>query len=81
MDEMRYEAPASLDAAVALLAEAGGTARVLAGGTDLLVQLRAEMVEPNLVVDVKKIPEMREIAAEDGGFRRGPGPAWSRRWS
>jgi carbon-monoxide dehydrogenase medium subunit len=71
MDEMRYEAPASLDAAVALLAEAGGTARVLAGGTDLLVQLRAEMVEPNLVVDVKKIPEMREIAAEDGGFRVG----------
>ena len=71
MDEMRYEAPDSLDAAVALLAEAQGETRVLAGGTDLLVQLRAEMIEPGLVVDIKKIPEMRDITAEGGGFRIG----------
>lgn len=71
MVEMRYEAPESLDAAVALLAEASGEARVLAGGTDLLVQLRADMVEPALVVDIKKIAELREVSAEDGGFRVG----------
>ena len=71
MDEMRYEAPDSLDAAVALLAEAEGQTRVLAGGTDLLVQLRAELIEPELVVDIKKIPEMCGIVAEDGGFRIG----------
>jgi carbon-monoxide dehydrogenase medium subunit len=40
MEELRYEAPDTLDAAVALLAGAGGDARVLSGGTDLLVQLR-----------------------------------------
>ena len=68
---MRYEAPESLDAAVGLLAGATGLVRVLAGGTDLLVQLRAGTVEPDLVVDVKKIPEMRRIAAEAGGFRIG----------
>ncbi len=68
---MRYEAPESLDAAVGLLAGATGLARVLAGGTDLLVQLRAGTVEPDLVVDVKKIPEMRRITPEDGGFRIG----------
>jgi carbon-monoxide dehydrogenase medium subunit len=68
---MRYEAPESLNAAVALLAGAGGEARMLAGGTDLLVQLRAGMIEPELVVDLKKIPETRQITAEGGGFRIG----------
>jgi carbon-monoxide dehydrogenase medium subunit len=70
--DMRYEAPESLDAAVSLLAGAQlGQARILAGGTDLLVQLRAGMIDPELVVDVKKIPEMHQITAEGGGFRIG----------
>ncbi len=71
MNEMRYEAPDTIDAAVALLAGASGKARVLAGGTDILVQMRADMIEPTLLVDVKRIPEMMSIAAEDGGFRIG----------
>ncbi len=71
MEGMRYEAPDSLDAAVALLTGARGEARVLAGGTDLLVQLRSGLIEPDLVLDVKNIPEMRSITAEDGGFRIG----------
>ena len=68
---MRYEAPETLDAAVSLLHGESGLARPLAGGTDLLVQLRAGTVEPDLVVDLKRIPEMRRIAAVDGGFRVG----------
>jgi carbon-monoxide dehydrogenase medium subunit len=68
---MRYAAPRSIDEAVALLADAEGDARVLAGGTDLLVQLRAGHVKPALVVDIKHIGEMREIAQVDGGFRIG----------
>jgi len=68
---MQYEAPQTLEAATALLAGASGMARVLAGGTDLLVQLRSGLIEPDLVVDVKHIPEMRQITAEDGGFRIG----------
>ncbi|MFQ5954031.1 MAG: FAD binding domain-containing protein [Kiloniellales bacterium] len=68
---MRYEAPETIDAAVALLAGADGEARVLAGGTDLLVQMGADLVEPELVVDVKRIPELRRIITEDGGFRIG----------
>jgi len=71
MSEMRYEAPESVSAAVSLLAGSGGSGRVLAGGTDLLVQLRSEMVSPGLVVDVKKIPEMRSVTSEGGGFRIG----------
>jgi carbon-monoxide dehydrogenase medium subunit len=71
MRNMQYESPQSIDAAVSLLAEGTGDTRVLAGGTDLLVQLRAGMIEPALVVDIKNIRETREIASEDGGFRVG----------
>jgi CO/xanthine dehydrogenase FAD-binding subunit len=68
---MRYEAPDSLEGAVALLAAANGDARVLAGGTDLLVQMRADVVEPELIVDIKRIPETRVVTEEKGGWRIG----------
>ncbi|MEM7188618.1 MAG: xanthine dehydrogenase family protein subunit M [Pseudomonadota bacterium] len=68
---MRFESPTSIDGAVALLAAEGGISRLLAGGTDVLVQLRSGMVEPDLVVDIKRIPGMFDIAEENGGFRVG----------
>jgi carbon-monoxide dehydrogenase medium subunit len=68
---MRYEAPSSLDQAIALLANATGEARVLAGGTDLLVQMKTDVIEPTLLVDVKGIAELRQIKDEGGGFRIG----------
>jgi len=68
---MRFEAPTSIDSAVALLAAEDGVARLIAGGTDTLVQLRSGMVEPDLLLDIKRIPGLSEIAAEDGGFRIG----------
>jgi CO/xanthine dehydrogenase FAD-binding subunit len=71
MTDLRYEAPESVGAAVALLAGAKGTTRLLAGGTDVIVQMETELVEPEMIVDVKKIPELRGIAAENGGFRVG----------
>ena len=71
MEGLRYEAPETLAAAVALLAGARGVARVLAGGTDVIVQMETDLIEPQLLVDVKKIAEMRRIDAEAGGFRVG----------
>ena len=71
MKATRYEAPATVDEAVKLLASANGDGRVLAGGTDLIVQMRAGMISPGLVVDIKKIPDTRSIAAENGGYRIG----------
>src|SRR6187401_1499175 len=68
---MRYEAPESLEGAVALLAGAKGEARVLAGGTDLLVQIRADVLDPELIVDIKRIPETRKVTEEKGGWRIG----------
>ncbi len=68
---MRYEAPRTLADATGMLASCQGTARVLAGGTDLLVALRSGLMEPELVVDIKRIPGMADIVAEDGGWRVG----------
>ncbi len=71
MDQMRYEAPDTLDAAVALLSGESGETRILAGGTDVLVQLHLDMTDPALVVDIKKIAEMRTIEKTDAGYRIG----------
>ena len=68
---MRYEAPETLDAATALLVAATGEARVLAGGTDLLVQIKTDMIDPALVVDLKRIAEMRKITKTADGFTIG----------
>jgi carbon-monoxide dehydrogenase medium subunit len=68
---MRYEAPETVESAAALLADATGEARVLAGGTDLLVQMRSEIVDPALIVDIKRIAETRRITEERGGWRIG----------
>src|SRR3990172_7392757 len=71
MADLRYEAPQTLEAAVALLAGANGLARVLAGGTDIIVQMQSDLIEPELLVDIKKIPEVRKITSENGGFQVG----------
>ena len=68
---MRYESPESVEGAVSLLANGAGEPRVLAGGTDLLVQLRAGTIDPDLIVDIKNIRETREISSENGGYRVG----------
>jgi len=71
MEGVRYAAPETLQAAVALLAGATGVARILAGGTDVIVQMETDLIEPALLVDIKKIKETRQIASENGGFRIG----------
>ncbi len=63
-----YTAPSTVEEAIRILAEAPGTAKVLSGGTDLLVQLRSGRTKPDLIVDIKKIPGMSDIRERDGGF-------------
>ncbi|WP_371223135.1 FAD binding domain-containing protein [Roseovarius sp. 2305UL8-3] len=67
---MQYVAPQSVEEAVALLADQPD-AKVLAGGTDLLVRMRSDMADPETIVDIKRIDEMRQITQEDGGWRIG----------
>ena len=62
---MRYATPASAKEAAGLMSEEKGAAFLLAGGTDLLVKLKMGMVEPDLVVDIKRIPNIDEIQIID----------------
>lgn len=65
---MRYERPETMEAAVGLLANAGPRDFVLAGGTDLLVRMKSDDFDADLVVDIKAISGMDQIVQSDGGF-------------
>ncbi|MFI5319013.1 MAG: FAD binding domain-containing protein [Myxococcota bacterium] len=62
-----FEAPRSVDEAVAALAKHGAAARVLAGGTDLLVQMRSGAKQPAVLVDLKQIAELMAISLDARG--------------
>lgn len=70
MIPFEYECPDSVDGAISLLKR--GNARVLAGGTDLIPQLREGRRSAELVVDLKRIPELTAISElADGGLAIG----------
>lgn len=68
---MRYESPKTTKEAATLLAGEKGSAHVLAGGTDLMVRMRMDMIEPDLMVDIKRISAMQEIKKTANGFKIG----------
>jgi len=65
---LNYTAPSTVEEAVRVLAGASGRAKVLSGGTDLLVQLRSGRTKPGLIVDIKNIPGISGIREQDGAF-------------
>jgi aerobic carbon-monoxide dehydrogenase medium subunit len=66
-----FEAPRRVEDALALLAKHGAAALPLAGGTDLLAQMRAGVRRPAVIVDLKRIPELIELREVDGGLTIG----------
>ena len=68
---MQFVAPKSVEEAVGILAAEAGLTRIVAGGTDLVVQMGSGRVSPALLMDVKRIAALRAITAEAGGFRIG----------
>ena len=68
---MQYHSPDSFEDAVAIASNADGVTRFLAGGTDVLVQLRADIVTPDTLIDIKKIDGVRDITREGDGWRIG----------
>lgn len=68
---MRYEAPKTTKEAATFLKKEKGAAFILAGGTDLLVKMKLGLSEPDLVVDIKKIPAMNAISHSATGSKIG----------
>lgn len=69
---MRYHTPKSFADAATIAAASSGTLRFLAGGTDVLVQMRAGMVQPDDLIDLKHIPGVDQVTqTPDGGWKIG----------
>ncbi len=71
MHDFDYEAPVDLDTALRLFSEQNGGARALAGGTDLIDQIRLGRYTPDVLVDIKKLPELNVLDSQAGGLRIG----------
>ncbi len=73
MKEFEYRKPSTLHEAIRLLEAQGEGARILAGGTDLLIQMKNQTLAPRVLVDLKGIPELEGIHYhEASGLRIGP---------
>lgn len=71
MREFTYCAPSRLDDAIQLMAQHEGSANLMAGGTDLIIFMRAGRKEPDVVIDGKQIPELNEISLDESGLTLG----------
>lgn len=71
MHAFDYEAPTTLPDALAKMAQHNGTARPLAGGTDLIDQMRVGRLAPAVLVDVKKIAELNVLKLDQQGLHLG----------
>ena len=71
MSEIQYQSAKTVKEAVKMMQAAKGKGYILAGGTDLLVQMKSGARTPGVIVDVKKIPEMVSISEKNGAFTIG----------
>jgi CO/xanthine dehydrogenase FAD-binding subunit len=71
MSEIQYMAAKSVKEAVKMMQAAKGKGWILAGGTDLLVQMKSGLKSPGVIIDVKKIPEMTTVVEKKGSFTIG----------
>src|SRR5882757_9161701 len=71
MSDVQYKVAKTVREAASLMLAAKGKGRILAGGTDLLVQMKSGMAAPGVIIDVKKIPEMTTITETKGSFKIG----------
>jgi carbon-monoxide dehydrogenase medium subunit len=71
MGSFDYVAPASLDEAVGILKQHGASARALAGGTDIIIQVREKRRDVGMMLDVKSVPELMALEMNGSGLRLG----------
>jgi carbon-monoxide dehydrogenase medium subunit len=75
--EFEYFLPKSLEEALQLLVQCGPEAKVIAGGTDLLVQMKQEVISPKNLINIMRIPELQYIKIEDEWLRIGAATKWN----
>lgn len=71
LPEFTYFKPTSLKESLELLNEHQNDAKILAGGTDLLIELQQRLRSPKILIDVKNIPELRTLRITDSGLHIG----------
>jgi hypothetical protein len=74
--QFEYAAPATLDEALALLAEGDGEAKALSGGQSLMPVLAFRLASPSLLVDLRRIPDLDRIEIDARGVRMGAKVRW-----
>ncbi|HKZ85430.1 MAG TPA: FAD binding domain-containing protein [Anaerolineae bacterium] len=67
-----YYTPATLDEVLGLLAQYGSDARLIAGGTDILIELDRKIRTPRALIDITRISELDRIRLESGTLHLGP---------
>lgn len=80
MHEFDYVAASNLQEAAQLMSENKGEARLMAGGTDLIVIMRNDRKHPKLVIDAKSIPELNDIVVSDNELSIGAAVSCRRIW-
>jgi CO/xanthine dehydrogenase FAD-binding subunit len=68
---LEYRSPETLTEACRILEEWGPRGRIIAGGTDLVISLRKGEAQPQMLIDVTRVPELRQIEEADGEIRIG----------
>ena len=67
-----YHAPSTLAEALALRAQYRDAGRIIAGGTDLILEMERGVRQPEALIDISRIPGLDRIVAEEGELRLGP---------
>jgi carbon-monoxide dehydrogenase medium subunit len=76
LPSFEYACPTTLSEAIALLASHDGQAKLLAGGQSLIPMMAFRIAQPTLLVDLRKVPEIKEIKISDDGVRLGAMVRW-----
>src|ERR671928_1034357 len=71
MIDFDYRAPTQLDEALDLLKQNGDDARVIAGGTALVIMMKQRLVQPQLLVSLRRLPELEQVRGDNGTLHLG----------
>src|SRR3954464_7734207 len=71
MIDFDYQAPTQLDEALALLKQHGDDARAIAGGTALVIMMKQRLVQPQVLVSLRRIAELEQVRSDNGSLHRG----------